>query len=95
MMMEYWIPLFDLNFDEAEKEAVLDVLSSRWISIGPKNAELERRFADMLGVKYAVAVSNCTAALHLALKSLDSGTGDEVILPVIPIPCRTISSQSF
>jgi dTDP-4-amino-4,6-dideoxygalactose transaminase len=81
MMMDYRIPLFDLNFDDAEKEAVLEVLSSRWISIGPKNAELERRFADMLGVKYAVAVSNCTAALHLALKSLDIGTGDEIIVP--------------
>ena len=79
--MKYRIPLFDLNFDEAEKEAVLDVLSSRWISIGPKNAELEQRFAEMLGVEYAVAVSNCTAALHLALRSLEIGKGDEVIVP--------------
>ncbi len=79
--MAYKIPLFDLNFNEAETRAVLDVLTSRWISTGPKNAELEKRFADLLGVRYALAVANCTAALHLALRVLDIGKGDEVIVP--------------
>jgi dTDP-4-amino-4,6-dideoxygalactose transaminase len=81
MKVAYKIPLFDLNFDEAETKAVLDVLASRWISIGPRNAELERRFADLLGVRYALAVANCTAALHLALRVLDIGKGDEVLVP--------------
>lgn len=79
--MAYKIPLFDLNFDEAETKAVLDVLASRWISTGPKNAELERRFADLLGARYALAVANCTAALHLALRVLGIGKGDEVLVP--------------
>lgn len=79
--MSYKIPLFDLNFNEAETRAVLDVLTSRWISTGPKNAELEKRFADLLGARYALAVANCTAALHLALLVLDIGRGDEVLVP--------------
>jgi dTDP-4-amino-4,6-dideoxygalactose transaminase len=79
--MGYQIPLFNLNFDEAENKAVVDVLNSKWISSGPKTMELEKKFADMLGAKYAVAVSNCTAALHLAVMAAGVGPGDEVIVP--------------
>ena len=75
------IPLFDLNYDEREVEAVAAVLNSKWISSGPKCMELENEFKDMLSIPYAYAVSNCTAALHLALISLEIGDGDEVILP--------------
>ena len=49
--MEYKIPLFKLNYSEAEEKAVLEVVRSKWISTGPKNAELEERFASMLGAK--------------------------------------------
>lgn len=79
--MSYQIPLFNLNFDEAENKAVVDVLNTKWISSGPKTMELEKRFADMLGAKYALAVSNCTAALHLAVMAAGIGPGDEVIVP--------------
>ncbi|MFW5879267.1 MAG: DegT/DnrJ/EryC1/StrS family aminotransferase [bacterium] len=79
--MNYNIPLFDLNFDEKEEQAVLDVLRSKWISTGPKTAEFESMFAQMLNVKHAVALSNCTVALHLAMKLLEIGDGDEVICP--------------
>jgi len=79
--MSYQIPLFNLNFDEAENRAVVDVLNSKWISSGPKTIELEKKFADMLGAKYAVAVANCTAALHLAVLAAGIGPGDEVIVP--------------
>ncbi len=79
--MDYKIPLFNLNFDEEEQRAVLDVLVSRWISTGPKNRELEDTFASMLGIEYGLALTNCTAALHLALKVLGVGEGDEVIVP--------------
>jgi len=77
--MEYKIPLFDLNFDEAEEQAVLDTLRSKWISTGPKTTEFENKFAVMLSSKHAVALSNCTVALHLALKVLGIKGGDEVI----------------
>lgn len=79
--MDYKIPLFDLNFDEAEEKAVLDTMRSKWISTGPKTAEFESKFASMLNVKQAVALSNCTVALHLAIKVLGIKDGDEVICP--------------
>jgi len=79
--MDYKISLFDLNFDEAEERAVLDTLRSKWISTGPKTAEFESKFESMLKVKHALALSNCTVALHLALKVLDIRDGDEVICP--------------
>lgn len=75
------IPLFDLNFDEREAEAVLGTIRSKWISMGPKCAALEEKFAKLLGVKYAVALTNCTAALHLACCVADIGPEDEVICP--------------
>lgn len=79
--MEYNIPLFNLNFDEEEEKAVMEVLKSKWISSGPKCNALEEKFAAMLGVKYAIAVSSCTAALHLAMLAMELGEGDEVIVP--------------
>jgi len=79
--MEYQIPLFDLNFGEEEEQAVLRTLRSRWISMGPNVKTLESRFSLLLGGTNAVAVNSCTAALHLALKVLDIGPGDEVVVP--------------
>jgi dTDP-4-amino-4,6-dideoxygalactose transaminase len=79
--MEYSIPLFDLNFDEAEEIAVVDTLRSKWISTGPKTIEFENKFADMLQVEHAVALSNCTVSLHLALKLAGVESQDEVICP--------------
>lgn len=75
------IPLFDLNYDKCEIDAVTSTLESKWISSGPKCLELEEKFQIMLNISNAYAVSNCTAALHLALVSLGIGKGDEVILP--------------
>lgn len=79
--MTYKIPLFDLNFDKKEEEAVIETLRSKWISMGPKTSEFEERFAQMLQTEYAVALSNCTVALHLAMKLLDIKPEDEVICP--------------
>ena len=79
--MAYSIPLFDLNYDEAEEQAVLAVLRSRWISMGERTAQLEQRFAEHVQTFHAVALGSCTAALHLAMIILDIGPGDEVIVP--------------
>ena len=79
--MNYKIPLFDLNFDSKEGQAAKDVIESKWISTGPKTAAFEEKFASMLGVKHAIALSNCTVALHLALKLVGAESGDEVICP--------------
>jgi perosamine synthetase len=69
------------SFGEAEIEAVREVLASGWVAgQGPRGTELEHRFADKCRVRGAVAVSNCTAALHLALIALGCGPGDEVLV---------------
>jgi dTDP-4-amino-4,6-dideoxygalactose transaminase len=79
--MNYKIPLFDLNFDEKEEQAALETIQSKWISTGPKTAAFEAKFAEMLHVDHAIALSNCTVALHLALKLVGIQSGDEVICP--------------
>lgn len=79
--MAYKIPLFQLNFDEAEEKAVVETLRSKWISMGPQSQALEEKFAKMLGSNHAAAMANCTAALHLALLALDVKEGDEVLCP--------------
>lgn len=67
---------------DEDRKAVLEALHSRWLTSGPKVAQFERSFAEYVGVKYAVAVSNCTAALHLTMRTLGISSGDEVIVPV-------------
>jgi len=79
--MSYKIPLFDLNFDKEEEQAVTEVIRSKWISSGPRTSALEEKFAGMLEAKEAVALTNCTVSLHLAMKLLGIGPGDEVICP--------------
>jgi dTDP-4-amino-4,6-dideoxygalactose transaminase len=79
--MNFKIPLFELNFDGDEENAVLETLRSKWISTGPKSVEFENLFAKAINIKYAVSLSNCTTALHLALKLIDIKPGDEVICP--------------
>ncbi len=79
--MKFSVPLFDLNYTEDEERAVLETIRSKWISSGPKTIELEDKFAKMLDAEYAVAVTNSTAALHLAMVLNGVGKGDEVICP--------------
>jgi len=79
--MSYKIPLFNLNFDEKEVQAVADTIKDNWISTGPRCKAFEDRFAKMLNVKHAVSLSNCTVSLHLALKLVGVQPGDEVICP--------------
>jgi dTDP-4-amino-4,6-dideoxygalactose transaminase len=66
---------------EPEIEEVVATLRSCWIGTGPKVAAFETAFRDYVGSKHAVAVSSCTAALHLAMIALDLKPGDEVIVP--------------
>lgn len=79
--MNWRVPLADLDYNEAEQQAVLEVLKSRWLTMGSVTQEFERCFAEAIGVKHALAVSNATTALHLACLALGVGPGDEVIVP--------------
>jgi dTDP-4-amino-4,6-dideoxygalactose transaminase len=80
---EWRIPLSDLSFGADEEEAVLRVLRSRWLSMGPEVQAFEQEFASLLNVKHALAVANGTAAIHLAYAAAGLGPGDEVIQPAI------------
>jgi len=79
--MKWKYPLSDIDFGPEEKREVLRVLRSKWLSTGPVTERFEKAFSEYLGGGYAIAVANGTAALHLALASLDIREGNEVILP--------------
>ncbi len=79
MEQKPFIPFSRPWIDETEIEAVSQVLASKWISTGARVREFERAFAEYIGVKHAIAVSSCTAALHLSLVVSGVGVGDEVI----------------
>ncbi len=79
--MNWRIPLSDVDFDEAELQAVTDVLKSKWLTMGAETQRFEQAFASFIGVKHAFAVSNATVALHLANAALGIGAGDEVLVP--------------
>jgi dTDP-4-amino-4,6-dideoxygalactose transaminase len=71
---------------EAEVEAVAETLRSGWLTTGPRTAELEARMREYLEAKHVLAVSSCTAALHLSLVALGVGPGDEVITTSLTWP---------
>ncbi len=73
------IPLARPVLGEEEERAVVDVLRSGQLSLGPRGPEFERRFAQVVGATWASAVSSGTAGLHLALRAVGVSDGDEVI----------------
>lgn len=75
------IPIAKPYMTQEEAQAAYDTVLSGWITQGPRVAELEEKFAAYTGAKYAVAVSNCTTGLHLAMIVSGIGPGDEVICP--------------
>lgn len=79
MTQEIKIPLSRPDLTEKEINAVLEVLKTPHLSLGPKLKEFEEKFAKYIGTKHAVAVNSGTSALHLALLSLNIGEDDAVI----------------
>lgn len=74
-----YIPYGRQSIDDADIEAVVKVLKSDYLTTGPAVAAFEKKVADYVGAKYAVAVSNGTAALHVACLAAGIGAGDEVV----------------
>jgi dTDP-4-amino-4,6-dideoxygalactose transaminase len=75
------IPVMRPWIGAEEAAAAAAAVESGWVAQGPRVAEFERAFADSIGVAHGVAVSSCTAALHLALLAAGIGHGDEVVVP--------------
>ena len=79
--MEWRIPLSDIDFGPEEAAAVQQVVQSRWLTMGAVTQDFEKQFAAYVGAKHAIAVTNATAALHLACVVAGLGPGDEAIVP--------------
>jgi len=76
------IPIFEPYFTGNEKKYLIDCIDTTWISSqGEYILKFEKALADFHGMKHAIVTSNCTTAIHLSLKSLGIGSGDEVICP--------------
>lgn len=73
------IPFFKPSIGLEEEQAILEVLRSGWLTTGPKVSQFETAFTQFTGARHAIALSSCTAALHLALVSLELKPTDEVI----------------
>lgn len=80
-MREKFLPFSQPVIDEGDIAAVSDVLRSGWITTGPKNAEFEQGICKYVGCPKAVALVSATAGMHILLKALNIGPGDEVITP--------------
>lgn len=78
-MINLYIPYGKQTIDDDDIKAVVEVLKSDFITTGPKIDEFERKVADYVGARYAVAIANGTAALHAACFAAGIGDGDEVI----------------
>ncbi len=73
--LPYGLPLIE----DEEFDQMREVLTSNWLSRGPKTQQFEKEFAEFVGAKFAIGLNSCTAGLHLALVALGIGPGDEVI----------------
>lgn len=80
------IKLFKPDYGQQERDALMEVMDSEWLAMGAKTAAFEEQFAEYLGKDLGegvscLAVSNCTAALHISLLVANIGPGDEVLIP--------------
>lgn len=71
------------SLSDIEMKALKEVIESPFLTAGPKTTEFETKFAQYLGVKHCVGLTSCTAGLFLALRAMNIGPGDEVIVPAM------------
>lgn len=75
------VPFHVADVGDTEADAVASVVRSGWLTMGPRTLEFEKEFAKVVSARHAIAVSSCTAALHLALEAIGIKEGDEVLVP--------------
>jgi len=81
--MRWKVALSDVDFDQREQKKVLSVIRGKWLTMGDFVLKFEKMLARFLGIRNAAATSSGTTALHLAMRALDIGKGDEVLVPSI------------
>jgi dTDP-4-amino-4,6-dideoxygalactose transaminase len=86
---EWRVPLAELSYSEDEVHSVVQALRSGWWTCGRETEALEGEFERYFGVRHAIAVSNGTAALHLAFLALGLSSGDEVATPALNFVAAT------
>jgi dTDP-4-amino-4,6-dideoxygalactose transaminase len=84
------LPFCQPDISEDEIAEVVDTIRSGWLTTGPKTRRFEEQFRDYVGSKFAVAVSSCTAGMHLMLMAAGIGEGDEVITTPLTF-CATVN----
>lgn len=82
-MPDGFLPYCRPDVDDAELAAIAECIRNGWLTTGPKVKEFEDAFARASGVKYAIAVNSCTAALHIGLLAAGVKPGDEVVMPAL------------
>ncbi|MEW6506955.1 MAG: DegT/DnrJ/EryC1/StrS aminotransferase family protein [Bacteroidota bacterium] len=80
------IPLIKPYINDNIKQKVLEVLESGYLTEGPVTRKFEKKFSEYIGSKHSIAVTSCTTGLEIALRSLNIGPGDEVIVPDYTYP---------
>jgi dTDP-4-amino-4,6-dideoxygalactose transaminase len=80
---DWQVPLSAVRLTEADIQAANEVYRSGWLSMGPRTEELERAFAEYTGSGHCLAISSCTAGLHLSMLGARLGPGDEAVVPSI------------
>jgi dTDP-4-amino-4,6-dideoxygalactose transaminase len=80
---DWQVPLSAVRLTDADIEAANEVYRSGWLSMGPRTQDLESAFAEYAGSGHCLAVSSCTAGLHLAMSGAGLGAGDEAVVPSI------------
>ncbi|MDI6857852.1 MAG: DegT/DnrJ/EryC1/StrS aminotransferase family protein [Dehalococcoidia bacterium] len=84
------LPFCRPDITDAEINEVVDTIRSGWLTTGPKTQQFEEQFKRYVGSKHAIAVSSCTAAMHLSLAAAGIGEGDEVITTPLTF-CATVN----
>ncbi len=79
--MNRTVSLSDITLDDSDIQQVVEVLKTKWLSMGPVTQNFEQEFSVYNNIRHAFGVSNCTAALHIAARELGIRNGDEVVLP--------------
>ena len=77
------VPFFRPTITDDEIKEVVSVLQCGWLTTGPKTAQFEKDFSELVGARHAIAVNSCTAALHLAVEALGLKQAQAVLVPTM------------